>query len=97
MMFTEIREALRQPYLEDERPWLAGFTASNVNSYYDNSHDTTQRFDFANPPFNVNAVDNERLKHSARPGCRPILYLTPLTIIPVNVTWISQAPARRLP
>src|ERR1019366_5084334 len=33
-------------------------------SYYDDPHDATGRFDFvlANPPFNVNAVDKERLK-----------------------------------
>ena len=33
-------------------------------SYYDDAHDATGRFDFvlANPPFNVNAVDKERLK-----------------------------------
>jgi len=36
----------------------------NVNSYYDDPHDATGRFDFAlaSPPFNVNAVDKERLK-----------------------------------
>ncbi len=35
-----------------------------VNSYYDDPHDATGKFDFvlANPPFNVNAVDKERLK-----------------------------------
>ena len=39
----------------------------NVNSYYDDPHDATGRFDFvlANPPFNVNAVDKERLKDSS--------------------------------
>jgi type I restriction enzyme M protein len=36
----------------------------NVNSYYDDPHAATGQFDFvlANPPFNVNAVDKERLK-----------------------------------
>jgi type I restriction enzyme M protein len=36
----------------------------NVNSYYDDPHASTGKFDFAlaNPPFNVNAVDKERLK-----------------------------------
>ncbi len=35
----------------------------NVNSYYDDPHNATGAFDFvlANPPFNVNAVDKERL------------------------------------
>ncbi len=39
--------------------------------YYDDTHDATGRFDFlANPPFNVNAVDKERLKDSVGPGRR---------------------------
>ena len=35
-----------------------------ANSYYDDPHESTGRFDFvlANPPFNVNAVDKERLE-----------------------------------
>jgi type I restriction-modification system DNA methylase subunit len=39
-------------------------THSTVNSYDDDPHVTTGHFDFvlANPPFNVNAVDDERLK-----------------------------------
>lgn len=43
-----------------------------INSYYDDPHEATGRFDFvlANPPFNVNAVDKERLKDSAGPGRR---------------------------
>jgi len=43
-----------------------------VNSYFDDPHEATGRFDFglANPPFNVNAVDKERLKDSVGPGRR---------------------------
>lgn len=43
-----------------------------VNSYYDDPHKAVGRFDFvmANPPFNVNAVDKERLKDSVGPGRR---------------------------
>ena len=44
----------------------------NINSYYDDPHDATGHFDFvlANPPFNVNAVDKERLKDMVGPGRR---------------------------
>ncbi|MEJ7759550.1 MAG: class I SAM-dependent DNA methyltransferase [Gemmatimonadaceae bacterium] len=44
----------------------------NVNSYYDDPHTATGQFDFvlANPPFNVNAVDKQRLKDSVGPGRR---------------------------
>ncbi len=43
-----------------------------VNSYYDDPHKATGQFDFvlANPPFNVNAVDKERLKDMVGPGRR---------------------------
>ncbi len=41
-------------------------------SYYDDPHESTGRFDFvlANPPFNVNAVDKERLEGEVGPGRR---------------------------
>jgi type I restriction enzyme M protein len=41
-------------------------------TYYEDLHNATGRFDFtlANPPFNVNAVDKERLKGSVGPGRR---------------------------
>lgn len=43
-----------------------------INSYYDDPHDATGKFDFvlANPPFNVNAVDKERLGSETGPGRR---------------------------
>lgn len=44
----------------------------HINSYYDDPHSATGQFDFvlANPPFNVNAVDKERLKDMVGPGRR---------------------------
>jgi type I restriction enzyme M protein len=44
----------------------------NINSYYDDPHIATGSFDFvlANPPFNVNAVDKERLKDMVGAGRR---------------------------
>lgn len=44
----------------------------NINSYYDDPHIATGQFDFvlANPPFNVNAVDKERLKDMVGAGRR---------------------------
>ena len=44
----------------------------NVNSYYDDPHTATGQFDFvlANPPFDVNAVDKERLKDVVGAGGR---------------------------
>ncbi|TAK86859.1 MAG: SAM-dependent DNA methyltransferase [Betaproteobacteria bacterium] len=43
-----------------------------VNSYYDDPHKAVGGFDFAlaNPPFNVNAVDKDRLKDAVGPGRR---------------------------
>lgn len=43
-----------------------------INSYYDDPHDITGRFDFvlANPPFNVDKVDKERLKDDVGKGRR---------------------------
>jgi type I restriction enzyme M protein len=43
-----------------------------VNSYYDDPHEATGKFDFvlANPPFNVNAVDKEKLKDKVGTGRR---------------------------
>ena len=44
----------------------------NVNSYYDDPHAAIGKFDFvlANPPFNVDAVDKERLKDATGPNRR---------------------------
>jgi type I restriction enzyme M protein len=44
----------------------------NINSYYDDPHAATGQFDFvmANPPFNVDKVDKERLKDMVGAGRR---------------------------
>ena len=44
----------------------------NINSYYDDPHTATGQFDFvlANPPFNVNSVDKDRLEDMVGPGRR---------------------------
>ncbi len=44
----------------------------HANSYYEDPHNSTGRFHFvaANPPFNVNEVDKERLKDMVGPGRR---------------------------
>ncbi len=43
-----------------------------INSYYDDPHEATGKFDFvlANPPFNVNSVDKERLGKMVGKGGR---------------------------
>jgi len=43
-----------------------------INSYYDDPHEATGKFEFvlANPPFNVNAVDKERLAAEVGPSRR---------------------------
>ncbi|HEY1082702.1 MAG TPA: class I SAM-dependent DNA methyltransferase [Prosthecobacter sp.] len=45
---------------------------SEAITYYDDPHQGTGKFDFvlANPPFNVNAVDKDRLKDATGPGRR---------------------------
>jgi type I restriction enzyme M protein len=44
----------------------------HINSYYDDPHEAVGKFDFvlANPPFNVNAVDKDRLAAEAGAGRR---------------------------
>jgi type I restriction enzyme M protein len=44
----------------------------HINSYYDDPFEATGTFDFvlANPPFNVNAVNKERLEGAVGPGRR---------------------------
>jgi type I restriction enzyme M protein len=57
-----------------------------ANSYYENLHNGTNRFDFvmANPPFNVNGVDKERIKDDPRyPFGMP-------TVDNANYLWIQE-------
>lgn len=44
----------------------------HINSYYDDPHEAVGKFDFvlANPPFNVNAVDKDRLSSDVGTGRR---------------------------
>jgi type I restriction enzyme M protein len=44
----------------------------HINSYYDDPHEAVGKFDFvlANPPFNINAVDKERLASDVGAGRR---------------------------
>lgn len=44
----------------------------DINSYYDDPHNAVGRFDFvlANPPFNVNNIDKDRLKDATGRGRR---------------------------
>ncbi|MBL8636133.1 MAG: SAM-dependent DNA methyltransferase [Myxococcales bacterium] len=66
----------------------------NVNSYYDDPHAATGQFDFvlANPPFNVNAVDKERLAgmvgHDSRGNPRRYPFGVPKTDN-ANYLWIQ--------
>ena len=66
----------------------------NVNSYYDDPHTATGSFDFvlANPPFNVNAVDKERLKdmvgHDVHGNARRFPFGLPRTDN-ANYLWIQ--------
>ena len=66
----------------------------NINSYYDDPHSATGKFDFvlANPPFNVNAVDKERLKdmvgHDSKGNARRFPFGLPRTDN-ANYLWIQ--------
>ena len=55
------------------------------NSYYEDTHRSLSRFDFlmANPPFNVNGVDKEKIKNDPRYG-----YGMP-TVDNANYLWIQ--------
>ena len=72
-------------------------TAANINSYYDDPHNATGHFDFvlANPPFNVNAVDKERLKDMPSATGRRFPFGLPRTDN-ANYLWINLFPATSL-
>lgn len=61
----------------------------HINSYYDDPHEAVGKFDFvlANPPFNVNAVDKDRLASDVGAG-RRFPFGVPRTDN-ANVLWIQ--------
>ena len=66
----------------------------HINSYYDDPHEAVGKFDFvlANPPFNVNAVDKDRLAsdvgHDAQGKLRRFPFGVPRTDN-ANMLWIQ--------
>ena len=78
LRFAEVRFAAQRAKLEKSASSLrrgsrldepAVYHAEGI-LYHDDPHDTTGRFVLANPPFNVKAVDKERLKDMVGPGGR---------------------------
>ena len=65
------------------------FHGGDMNSYYQDPHDSVGAFDFvmANPPFNVNAVDMAKLSAATGPG-RRFPFGTP-SVDNANYLWIQ--------